>query len=87
MVPQVLNATCNLLTYRSILRLRLAALLTALVACAGLLSLGSAPAWAAAGTITEFPATGASFGIAAGPDGNLWYTEVSGKNIGRITTS
>ena len=34
---------------------RLVALFTALIACVGLLSLSTAPAWAAAGTITEFP--------------------------------
>jgi streptogramin lyase len=27
------------------------------------------------------------FGIAAGPDGNLWFTEYSGNKIGRITTA
>ena len=40
------------------------------------------------GTITEFPiptADSAPYGIAAGPDGNLWFTEISGNNIGRIT--
>src|SRR6516225_2789948 len=36
-------------------RPRLFALLTAIVACAGLLSLSAVPAWAAAGTVTEFP--------------------------------
>jgi hypothetical protein len=42
------------------------------------------------GTLTEFPVhTAASqpYGIAAGPDGNLWFTESSGNQIGRITTS
>src|SRR5260370_10898406 len=70
---------------RSGLRSRLAALLTALFVSAGLLSLSSAPAWAAAGTVTEFPA-GGSFGITAGPDGNLWFTD-EGNKIGRITTA
>jgi hypothetical protein len=37
------------------LRPRLAALLTAMVACVCLLSLGTAPVWAKVGTITEFP--------------------------------
>jgi streptogramin lyase len=59
------------------------ALLTAIVAFVGLLSLSSAPAWAAAGTITEFP-TPAGISITAGPDGNLWFT--AGNMIGRITT-
>src|SRR5947209_813146 len=27
-----------------------------------------------------------AMGIAAGPDGNLWFTEYSGNSIGRITT-
>jgi hypothetical protein len=70
---------------RSRLRPRLAALLTALFVSVGLLSLSTVPAWAAAGTITEFPATGASYGITAGPDGNLWFTESSTGNVGRIT--
>ena len=41
-------------------------------------------------SITEFPiphpASGPS-GIAAGPDGNLWFTESNGNRIGRITTA
>ena len=40
------------------------------------------------GTITEFPIPTASsqpVGIAAGPDGNLWFTEYNGDQIGRIT--
>src|ERR1700730_2867726 len=40
--------------------------------------------------ITEFsiPTAGSSpVGIAAGPDGNLWFTEFSGNKIGRITTA
>jgi streptogramin lyase len=69
------------------LRPRLAALLTAILICVGLLSLSTAPAWAAAGTITEFPTNGASFGITAGPDGNLWFTEFNMGAIGRITPS
>ena len=42
----------------------------------------------AAQTVTEFPIpTSASSpaGIAAGPDGNLWFTEVDANKIGRIT--
>jgi streptogramin lyase len=41
-------------------------------------------------TITEYPVTTAGSqpqGIAAGRDGNLWFTEASGNNIGRITTA
>ena len=74
---------------RSGWRSHLTALLTALIAGVGLLSLSSAPAWAKADTITEFPIpTISSFptGITAGPDGNLWFTESSGDKIGRITT-
>jgi len=42
------------------------------------------------GTVTEFPTPttdSAPWGIAAGPDGNLWFTETNGNKIGRITTS
>ena len=42
-----------------------------------------------AGVVTEFSAgiTAGSgpYGIAAGPDGNLWFTEFDGDRIGRIT--
>jgi hypothetical protein len=41
-----------------------------------------------AGVITEFPvpnAFSAPFGIAAGPDGNLWFAEAGAPRIGRIT--
>ncbi len=69
---------------RSGWRSHLTALLTALIACVGLLSLSTAPAWAKAGTITEFPTCCDPKFITAGPDGNLWFTEVVG-NIGRIT--
>jgi streptogramin lyase len=68
-------------------RPRLAALLTALIACVSLLSLSAAPAWAAVGTITEFSPAGLPRGITAGPDGNLWFTEEAGNQIGRITPS
>jgi streptogramin lyase len=74
---------------RSGRRSHLTALLTALIACVGLLSLSTAPAWAAAGTITEFsipPAESDPVGITAGPDGNLWFTLFFGNSIGRITT-
>ena len=39
------------------------------------------------GLITEFtvPTAGSQPGIAAGPDGNLWFTEITGNKIGRIT--
>ncbi len=46
------------------------------------------------GKITEFPLPTRCesplgcepFGITAGPDGNLWFTESSGNKIWRITT-
>src|SRR4029077_187725 len=43
-----------------------------------------------AGMITEFPiptANGEPLGIAAGPDGALWFTESNGNKIGRIPPS
>ena len=47
------------------------------------------PAVAAAGDVTEFSAgiTAGSgpLGIAAGSDGNLWFTEVTQHRVGRIT--
>jgi virginiamycin B lyase len=39
-------------------------------------------------TVTEFPiptANSNAFSITLGPDGNLWFTEVGGNKIGRIT--
>ena len=47
-------------------------------------------ALALSGKIREFAVpTASSFpeGITAGPDGNLWFTEIDGNNIGRITTA
>src|SRR5229473_2524235 len=46
-------------------------------------------ALAISGKIQEFPiptATSDTFGITAGPDGNLWFTESASNSIGRITT-
>ncbi len=66
----------------------LALSLLACVALAGMLGLSSSIAWARAGTIDEFSIPTASsepFGITAGPDGNLWFTEESANKIGRIT--
>jgi streptogramin lyase len=44
-----------------------------------------------AGVVTEFPLPGSRCGgaayIAAGPDGNLWFTEFCDTRIGRITTA
>lgn len=45
---------------------------------------------ALSGNITEFPLpSGGSepFGITAGPDNALWFTEYGGNKIGRITTA
>ena len=73
-------------------RSHLTALLTALIVGVSLLSLSSAPAWAAkVGTIKEFPipTKSAPIDITAGPDGNLWFTEFTNGAgaIGRITPS
>ena len=40
-----------------------------------------------AGEVTEFPVPGGSEGIAAGPDGAIWFTEGGLDRIGRITTT
>jgi len=40
-----------------------------------------------AGGVTEFPLPGDSGGIAAGPDGAIWFTEGGLDRIGRITTT
>jgi len=71
------------------LRSRLAALVTACMACVCLLSLSSATAWAnKVGSIEEFTGL-TSFsnpsGITAGPDHSVWFTEGLGK-IGKVTT-
>src|SRR6266516_4026608 len=46
---------------------------------------------ALSGKIREFPITTAinsqPVGITAGPDGNLWFTEIASNNIGRISTA
>ena len=71
---------------RSGWRSRLVVLGTALIACIYLLSLSSLPALAAVGSITEFSPASLPRGITAGPDGNVWFTELDGNRIGRITT-
>ena len=38
--------------------------------------------------VTEFPLpveSSSPLGIATGPDGNVWFTEVAGSRIGRVT--
>src|SRR5438034_737511 len=52
-------------------------------------AVGAPPAQALArGHEFTIPTAGSyPWGITAGPDGNLWFTEYSGNNIGRITTS
>ncbi len=61
------------------------------IAALTLALLGACLAGVARGqVITEFPVPTASSEpapIAAGPDGNLWFTEITGNRIGRITTS
>jgi streptogramin lyase len=42
---------------------------------------------ASAVTIEEFPAAGGPLGIVAGPDSNLWFTEIDGDRISRMSTS
>jgi hypothetical protein len=52
------------------------------------LTLAAPTALALSGKIREFAVPTANSGpldITAGPDGNLWFTETSGNNIGRIT--
>src|SRR5881227_1886279 len=42
------------------------------------------------GTVAEFPvptANSAPVGITSGPDGNMWFTEIQGNKIGRITST
>lgn len=63
--------------------------LTIVFTCLALLGV-AANAAAAAPTITEFPVPThdrGPFGITAGPDGNVWFSESAGVGIGRATTS
>ena len=66
-------------------------LLVATSSLIALLATGTAAAATPAGSVTEFSAgIGAAAGlgtVAAGPDGNLWFTESSQNRIGRITPS
>src|SRR5690349_8794524 len=61
----------------------------AAVACcvvAGALAAGGT-ARAATGDVKEFVAPSGPYGIIAGPDGALWFTEPTPGRIGRITTA
>src|SRR5262245_32963137 len=52
------------------------------------LMLWASPVGAQSGPLTEFSLPSANSGpsgIVAGPDGNVWFTEISGNRIGRIT--
>ena len=69
---------------------RVLGMLSATALIAGTALVGVAPAaQAAVGDATYFDlATGANpYGIAAGPDGNLWITETDANNINRMTTA
>jgi virginiamycin B lyase len=60
------------------------ALLLTVVAFETLVMVAS-PAQALPPPIHQFPVSSSPWGITAGPDGNLWFTEHSGNKIGRIT--
>ena len=60
---------------------RLAAMFTGLVALVAF----AAPVRAATPTATSFPTDNETIDITAGPDGNLWFTEV-GTKLGRLRT-
>ena len=63
--------------------------LVGLAGCLLVVGVLAAPAMAASvGTVTNFTGTGISGpeGIAAGPDGALWFTNAGNDSIGRITT-
>jgi len=54
----------------------------------GVALVGAAIAAASQGqSFTQYPTSGDPAGIAAGPDGNLWFTKNNAGNIGRITLS
>jgi len=66
---------------------RLIAFSIALIICLFLSGLSSLPALAAP-SVTEFSPAIVPRGITAGPDGNLWFTQIGTANeIGRITPS
>jgi streptogramin lyase len=71
-------------------RHRLAAARLLLIFCIAAVAALCWPQLAAAQTITEFPLPAPNktpYGITAGPDGALWFTELDGNKIGRITTA
>src|SRR5258706_11437070 len=65
-------------------------LITPIVTLLFLLTLTASPVLAKAGKIKEFtvPTPQSSpGGVTSGPNGNVWFTELLGNNIGRITPS
>jgi virginiamycin B lyase len=66
---------------------RLMAPLTTLLTWVCLLSLSTAPAWATAGTVTEFPVKNSPVNITTGPDGALWFTECAFQQTGQCTAN
>ncbi len=68
--------------------LRVAALAVGAVAILGSLAIAGPAVAAPTPTFTLYPTptTGAGTShIVVGPDGNLWFTEATGNNIGKIT--
>jgi virginiamycin B lyase len=62
--------------------------LKAIVVASTLAGLAAAPAAALTPTVTHYPTDSALSGpnaIAAGPDGGIWFTELNGRAIGRMT--
>jgi streptogramin lyase len=66
---------------------RAASRFVAALAGAFVVAVAAPAAGAPVGTVTEFPLVAGSdpYGITAGPDGNLWFTNLSAGYIGRIT--
>ena len=67
------------------LRWRLVGVVCAVFASAALF--GGIAASVSSATITKYAAAGDPVGITAGPDGNLWFAELHGDNVGRVTTA
>ena len=71
-------------------RWAIAVLAAVVVAGVSAVSVGSvASAGGSGGVVTDYPGGGIDhpFGIVAGPDGALWFTNYIGNSIGRITTT